>query len=103
MNDGISKDISGSTYVSVNDVVAGIVQQGRGTVLVKMDIRQAHHNVPIHVNDRPWACNGRGYTFVDAALLFRLRSVPLTGLLGNHRYVAMGRGEDGYRVGGPHH
>ena len=38
MNDGISKDISGSTYVSVNDVVAGIVQQGRGTVLVKMNI-----------------------------------------------------------------
>ena len=42
VNDGISRDLSSLSYVSVDDVVAGIVQQGKGTLLVKMDIRQAY-------------------------------------------------------------
>ena len=54
VNDGISKELSSLTYVSVDDVVAGIVQRGRGTLLAKMDIRQAYRNVPIHPSDRPF-------------------------------------------------
>ena len=38
VNDSISKDLSSLSYVSVDYVVAGIVQQGRGTLLAKMDI-----------------------------------------------------------------
>ena len=56
MNDGISKDLASLSYVSVHDVMAGIIQRGRGTLLAKMDkmdIQQAYWNVPIHASDRP--------------------------------------------------
>ena len=69
VNDGISKDLSSLSYVSVDDVVAGIVQRGRGTLLAKMDIRQAYRNVPIHPTDRPLlGMQLKGAIFVDAAL-----------------------------------
>jgi hypothetical protein len=78
VNDGISKDLSSLSYVSVDDVVAGIVQRGRGTLLAKMDIRQAYRNVPIHPTDRPLlGMQWKGAIFVDAALPFGLRSAPL--------------------------
>ena len=78
MNDGIGKDLASLSYVSVDEVVAGIIQRGRGTLLAKMDIRQAYRNVPIHPSDRPllgmlW----QGETFADATLPFGLRSAPL--------------------------
>ena len=78
VNDGISRDLSSLSYVSVDDVVAGIIQRGRGTLLAKMDIRQAYRNVPIHPSDRPFlGMQWQGATFVDAALPFGLRSAPL--------------------------
>ena len=78
VNDGISRDLSSLFYVSVDDVVAGIVQRGRGTLLAKMDIHQAYRNVPIHLSDRPFlGMQWQGATFVDAALPFGLRSAPL--------------------------
>ena len=33
MNDGISKDLASLSYVSVDEVLAGIIQQGRGKLL----------------------------------------------------------------------
>ena len=78
VNDGISRDLSSLSYMSVDDVVAGIIQRGRGTLLVKMDIRQAYRKVPIHPSDRPFlGMQWQGATFVDAALPFGLRSAPL--------------------------
>lgn len=53
VNDGISKDLASLSYVSVDDVVVGIIQRGSGTLLAKMDIRQAYRNIPIHPSDRP--------------------------------------------------
>ena len=51
---------------------------GRGTLLAKMDIRQAYRNVPIHPTDRPLlGMQWKGAIFVDAALPFGLRSAPL--------------------------
>ena len=35
MNDGISRDLSSLSYVSIDDVVAGIIQRGRGALLAK--------------------------------------------------------------------
>ena len=78
VNDGISKDLSSLSYVSVEDVVTGIIQRGRGTLLVKMDIRQVYRNVPIHPYDRLLlGMQWQGTTFADATLPFGLISAPL--------------------------
>ena len=75
VNNGISKDLARLSYV---DVVAGILQRGRGTLLAKMDIWQAYRNVPIHPSDRLLlGMQWRGETFADATLPFGLRSAPL--------------------------
>ena len=54
------------------------LQLGQGTLLAKMDIKQAYRNIPVHPEDRLllgmlW----EGKAYVDAALLFGLRSAPL--------------------------
>ena len=78
VNDGISKDLASLSYVSVDNVVTGIFQQRRGTLLAKMDIWQAYRNVPIHPSDRPLlGMRWRGETFADATLPFGLISAPL--------------------------
>ena len=97
VNDGISRDLSSLSYVSVDDVVAGIVQWGRGTLLAKMDIRQAYRNVPIHPSDRPFlGMQWQGATFVST-LWIKVSSTDLS----DRGCAAVGHGEDGYRVGGP--
>ena len=78
VNDGIGKDLSSLSYVSVEDVVAGTIQRGRGTLLAKMDIRQAYRNAPIHPHDRLLlGMQWQGVTFADATVPSGLRSVPL--------------------------
>ena len=78
VNDGIGKDLSSLSYVSVEDVVAGIIQRGRGTLLAKMDICKAYRNVPIHPHDKLLlGMQWQGVTFADATLPFGLRSASL--------------------------
>ena len=52
MNDGIAKESAGLSYVTVDDVVACILQVGKGAKLAKIDIKQAYRNVPVHPQDR---------------------------------------------------
>ena len=78
VNDGISKELASLSYVSVDDVAARVRQLGRGTVMAKMDIKQAYRNVPIHPADRyllgmAW----KGKVYIDTALPYGLRSAPL--------------------------
>ena len=78
VNDGISKELANLSYVSVDDIAARVHQLGRGTVMAKMDIKQAYRNVPIHPADRhllgmAW----KGKVYIDTALPFGLRSAPL--------------------------
>ena len=78
VNDGISKELASLTYVSVDDIVVEVGRRGRGTLLAKMDIKQAYRNIPVHPNDRPLlAMQWQGKKFVDATLPFGLRSAPL--------------------------
>ena len=78
MNDGISRELTSQSYMSVDNVVAGIVQRGRFTLLAKMDICQVYRNIPIHTSDRPFlGMQWQRATFVDAALPFGLRSASL--------------------------
>ena len=78
VNDGISNELASLSYVSVEDVVAIVLELGRGALMAKMDIKQAYRNIPVHPQDRLllgmlW----EGQVYVDAALPFGLRSAPL--------------------------
>ena len=78
VNDGISKELASLSYVSVDKVVSGILQQGRGALMAKMDIKHAYRNIPVHPRDRLiLGMQWKGSSFVDAALPFGLRSAPL--------------------------
>ena len=78
VNDGIDKDLCSLSYTSVDEVVASVVSFGRGTMLAKMDIKQAYRNIPVHPNDRMYlGMQWDGSVYIDAVLPFGLRSAPL--------------------------
>ena len=52
MNDGIPKDLCSLGYMSVDDLVAQVLQIGRGAEMAKIDVKQAYRNVPVHPKDR---------------------------------------------------
>lgn len=52
VNDGIERDMISLSYTSVDTIVARVIQLGQGTLLSKMDIKQAYRLVPIHPEDR---------------------------------------------------
>lgn len=51
MNDGISRDISSISYLSVDKVVETIQSLGQGTTLVKLDLRNTYRIVSVHSQD----------------------------------------------------
>ena len=64
--------------MSLDDVVACSLKEGKGALLAKIDVKQAYHNIPVYPSDR--ACLGmswEGMVSVDAVLPFGLRSAPL--------------------------
>ncbi len=78
VNDGISKESSSLSFVTIEDVVATVRKQGRGALMAKMDIKQAYRNIPVHPQDRLLlGMEWEGQVFVDATLPFGLRSAPL--------------------------
>ena len=77
VNDGVSVPRCSLSYVRVEDAVQGVVATSRGSLMAKVDIRQAYRVIPVHPADRDllgmiW----RGKLFIDAALPFGLRSAP---------------------------
>lgn len=57
------------------DAVRQILRLGRGTQLVKIDLRNAYRIVPVHPQDQHLlAITWEGSTYVDRALPFGLRS-----------------------------
>ena len=53
VNDGISKEDSSLSYVSIDDITHCILDCGRGALLAKMDVKEAFHNIPIHPDETP--------------------------------------------------
>lgn len=51
VNDGISGDEFTLSYARVDDAVDFIMQEGRGTLLAKIDICDAYCLVPVHPED----------------------------------------------------
>ena len=50
---------------------------GRGTLMAKMDIKEAYRMVPVHPEDRLLlGMKWKGQTYVDKTLPFGLRSAP---------------------------
>ena len=78
VNDGISKEDSSLSYVSIDDITQCILDCGRGSLLAKMDVKEAFRNIPIHPDDRPLlAMRWNNKIFVDKCLPFGLRSAPI--------------------------
>ncbi len=78
VNDGISKELATLSYVSLDQVADTAARLGRGSLLAKMDIKQAYRQVSVHPQDRRllgmlW----EDKVYVDTTLPFGLRSAPL--------------------------
>ena len=77
VNDGMSQELCSISYTSVDEAAKLIQRLGRGTLLAKMDLKEAYQAVLVHPADRPLlSMQWRGTTFVDGALPFGLRSAP---------------------------
>ena len=77
VNDGIKGDDFTLSYARVDDAIDFIMQEGRGTLLAKIDIRDAYRLIPVHPDDRPLlGMAWRSQFFVDLALPSGLRSAP---------------------------
>ena len=78
VNDGISKDLASLSYMSIDSVIAVVMEMGRGTMLAKMDVKQAFRNIPVRPEDRALlGMEWEGNIYVDKVLPFGLRSAPL--------------------------
>ena len=77
INDGIPPRLCSLQYASIDMAVNMVKQLGRGTQLVKLDIKDAYRIIPIHPADHHLlGISWRGRTYVDRALPFGLRSAP---------------------------
>ena len=47
VKDGVSSKLSSLSYSSVDDVVDLILCLGKGTRLVKVDLKHAYHQIPV--------------------------------------------------------
>lgn len=78
VNDGISKELASLSYMSIDDVIAVVLDMGKGCMLAKMDIKQAFRIIPVHPEDRGLlGMEWEGRVFLDKVLPFGLRSAPL--------------------------
>ena len=77
VNDGIPSELCSLKYVSIDDAVARAQALGRGTLLVKIDLKDAYRIVPVHPDDyHLLGVSWEGHTYVDRALPFGLCSAP---------------------------
>lgn len=93
MNDGISKELGSLSYMSVDAVVNGILQRGRGTMMAKMDIQHAKHS--FYPFDRLLlGMQWKGSVVVDTTLPFGQRSAPLlfTAVTDTLQFIMEGMG-----------
>ena len=65
------------SYASLDHAVQLVQSLGRGTLLAKLDLKEAYRAVPVHTSDqRLLAVSWMGTTYLDKALPFGLRSAP---------------------------
>lgn len=78
VNDGVDRQLSSLSYVSVDDIAERVMLKGRGALMAKFDLKEAYRQVSVHPDDR-WmlGMEWNGQLFVDTALPFGLRSAPM--------------------------
>ena len=77
INDGINAEYCSITYASVDDAVKMILELGQGTLLAKLDLKEAYQVVPAHPHDRPGlGMHWQRKIYIDGALPFGLFSAP---------------------------
>ena len=63
--------------MKVDDIITGIMQLGRGSLLAKFDVQNAYCIVPVHTEDRQLlGMKLCGASYVDMFLAFGIRSAP---------------------------
>ena len=77
VNDGIAGEDYSLQYMKVDDIIAGIMRLGRGSLMAKFDVQNAYRIVPVHTEDRQLlGMKWRGAFYVDMVLPFGVRSAP---------------------------
>ena len=77
VNDGISSQWSSISYVSIDFLLSLVLEAGKGSTLVKADIKEAYRMLPIHPEDQGLlGIKWEGEFYTDKALPFGLRSAP---------------------------
>ena len=77
INDGISAEWSSVAYVSIDHLSSLVISTGRGSFLVKADIKEAYRMLSIHPeNQALLGVCWEGIIYTDRALPFGLRSAP---------------------------
>ena len=66
------------TYVTLDNIVDQIIELGMGTLMAKVDIKQAYRIIPVHPDDRfLLGVQWQGEVLLDKVLPFGLRSAPI--------------------------
>ena len=52
INDGTDSELSSLSYTSIDQLAALVVSEGKGSWLVKADIKEAYRMVPVHPEDQ---------------------------------------------------
>ena len=77
VNDGIDADRSSLSYASLDHLAALVASTGRGSLLVKADVKEAYRMVPVHPEDQHLlGVQWQGLVYIDKVLPFGLRSAP---------------------------
>ena len=77
VNDGIAKELCTVSYTTVDEVAARVLQNGRGALMAKFDLKAAYRQIPVHPDDRSLLRMVlEEELYVDTALPFGLRSAP---------------------------
>ena len=77
IDDGIDSELSSLSYSSVDQLAALVVSEGKGSWLVKADIKEAYRMVPVHPEDQHrLGMQWDQIVYIDRMLPFGLRSAP---------------------------
>lgn len=78
VNDGVSRHICSLSYMSVDIIAEKVASLGLGTLMGKMDIKQAYRMVPVDPNNRHLlGMRWQEAVHVDKVLPFGLHLAPL--------------------------
>lgn len=77
VNEGIDEHLCSLQYASIDNAITVIQSLGHGTLLVKMDLKDAYRIIPVHPQDHHLlGIQWHGNVFIDRSLPFGLRSAP---------------------------